>query len=279
MSKYYTREEVKTLVSNVLSTGHPVIITAAGTGMSGRYAELGGADMIGIYNSGMLRMDGNTSSSGDIALCNANDVVLELAGRVMPRIAQAPVIAGISGSDPTREMRPFLETLRFYGFSAVMNFPGTGCLDGIVRSQLEAAGLGVKKEIETLALAKELGLYTLAYCYDEDTARLIGEADLDVMIVHLGLTKGGSIGCRSAENFPLEDAAARVNAMTAALREKSENTIVFAHGGPISSPMDTQYIYDHTDSVGFLGASSVERIPIEGPIREATQALKAIPLP
>lgn len=279
MSKYYTRDEVKTLVSEILATGHPVIITAAGTGMSGKYAELGGADMIGIYNSGMLRMDGNTSSSGDVALTNANDAVLALAGRVMPRIEKAPIIAGISGSDTTREMRPFLEMLKFYGFSAVMNFPGTGCLDGIVRQQLEAAGLGVKKEIETLALAKELGLYTLAYCYDENTARLIGEADLDVMIVHLGLTKGGSIGGRSAEAVPLEAAAERVNAMTAALREKSKSTIVFAHGGPISSPEDTQYIYDHTESVGFLGASSVERIPIEQPILEATKALKAVALP
>ena len=279
MSKYYTRDEVKTLVDEILATGHPVIITAAGTGMSGKYAELGGADMIGIYNSGMLRMDGNTSSSGDIWLTNANDAVLALAGRVMPRIEKAPIIAGISGSDPTREMRPFLEMLKFYGFSAVMNFPGTGCLDGIVRQQLEAAGLGVKKEIETLALAKELGLYTLAYCYDENTARLIGEADLDVMIVHLGLTKGGSIGGRSAENVTLAAAADRVNAMTAALREKSKSTIVFAHGGPISSPEDTQYIYDHTESVGFLGASSVERIPIEQPILEATKALKAVALP
>lgn len=279
MSRYYTREDVKALVSDVLATGHPVLITAAGTGMSGCYAELGGADMIGIYNSGMLRMDGNSSSSGDIALCNANDAVLELAGRVMPRIERAPVIAGISGSDPTREMRPFLELLKFYGFSAVMNFPGTGCLDGIVRRQLEAAGMGVKKEIETLTLAKKAGLYTLAYCYDEDTARLIGEADLDVMIVHLGLTKGGSIGCRSAEDFPLEAAADRVNTMTAALREKSPDTIVFAHGGPISSPEDTQYIYNHTESVGFLGASSVERIPIEIPIRQAVQALKEVPLP
>lgn len=279
MSKYYTREQVKARFAKVLDGGYPIIITAAGTGMSGKYAEEGGADMIGIYNSGMLRMDGNTSSSGDVYLGNANDFVLELAGRVMPRIREAPIVAGISCSDPLREMRPFLLDLKHLGISAVMNFPGTGCLDGIVRRQLEDAGLGVKRELETLELAKELGLYTLAYCYDTDTAERIGKAGLDVMIVHLGLTKGGAIGGKSAERYTLDKAAEAVKDMTAALRAHSADTLVFAHGGPISSPSDTEYIYAHTESVGFLGASSVERIPIEEPIRLAAQAFKAVALP
>lgn len=279
MSKYYTRDEVRARFSATVAAGSPVIITAAGTGMSGKCGEEGGADMVGIYNSGKLRMDGNTSSAGDIALCNANDVVLELAGRVMPRLKEVPVVAGISGSDPTREMRPFLETLKFYGFSAVMNFPGTGCLDGIVREQLEEANLGVIKEIETLVLAKELGLFTLAYCYDVETARLIGEAKLDAMIVHLGLTKGGSIGGKSAENYGLDTAVGVINQMTEMLKERSPDTFIFSHGGPISDPKDTEYIYTHTESVGFLGASSIERIPIEEPIRMAAAAFKNVVLP
>jgi predicted TIM-barrel enzyme len=274
MAQQYTREQVLERLKKSISGGKPVIIAGAGTGISGKFAERGGADLIGVYNSGLYRMDGNGSLAGLMPYGNANQIVIDLAHRVFPQIQEAPMIAGICGTDPTREMKPFLKNLIDLGFSAVMNFPTVGLIDGRFRQELEDTGMGYGKEIETLKLASQLGMFTIAYAFNEAEAAMAGKAGMDVMICHMGLTTGGAIGSKYSEKISLEDAAALVNRMSAAARHGKPDIMIFAHGGPISSPQDTAYIYQHTDSVGFLGASSIERIPIEVPLTEAVKDFK-----
>ncbi len=279
MAKQYTREEVLARLRKTIAEGRPVIIAGAGTGISGKFAERGGADLIGVYNSGLYRMDGNGSLAGLMPYGNANEIVIQLAHRVFPQIKEAPMIAGICGTDPTREMRPFLKQLWELGFSGVMNFPTVGLIDGRFRRELEDTGMGYAKEIAALKLASELGFFTLGYAFNVEEARLVGEAGLDVLICHMGLTRGGAIGSQYAEEMSLEDCAALIREMTAAARESKPDILIFAHGGPIAYPEDTAYIYEHTEAVGFLGASSIERIPVERPIQEAVEKFKTIALP
>ena len=275
MAMQYTREQVSERLHTIISGGSPVVIAGAGTGISGKFAERGGADLIGVYNSGLYRMDGNGSLAGLMPYGNANDIVIQLANRVFPQIQAAPMIAGICGSDPTREMRPYLRELLRLGFSAVMNFPTVGLIDGRFRKELEDTGMGYGKEIETLKLAKELGLYVIGYAFNEDEAKLCGQAGLDVLICHMGLTTGRAIGSRYSEGVTLEDCAKLVVHMAKAAKAGHEDILIFAHGGPISSPGDTAYMYAHTPAVGFLGASSIERIPVERPLLEAVKDFKA----
>jgi predicted TIM-barrel enzyme len=273
------REEVLTRLKNSIGAGKPIIIAGAGTGISGKFAEQGGVDLIGVYNSGLYRMDGKGSLAGLMPYGDANQIVIDLANRVFPVIKETPMIAGICGTDPTREMAPYLKTLINLGFSAVMNFPTVGLIDGRFRQELEDTGMGYGVEIETLKIAKSLGMFTLGYAFNVEEARLVGQAQLDVLICHMGLTAGGSIGSKYAEDkLTLEKSADLINEMTAAAREGYKDIMIFSHGGPIAYPEDTRYIYEKTESVGFLGASSIERIPIEVPLKEACQQFKNIPL-
>lgn len=274
MAKQYTREEVLKRFKDIVAGGKPIVIAGAGTGISAKFAERGGADLIGVYNSGLYRMDGNGSLAGLMPYGNANDIVIQLANRVFPQIQEVPMIAGICGSDPTREMAPFLRQLKELGFSAVMNFPTVGLIDGRFRKELEDTGMGYDKEMETLKLAASLGFFTIGYAFNVEEAVMVGEAGLDVVICHMGLTTGGSIGSKFSEKISLEQAAELVNKMTVAARKANPNVMIFAHGGPISSPEDSAYIYEHTESVGFLGASSIERIPIEQPLMAAVKKFK-----
>lgn len=279
MAKQYTREEVKARLQGVVNGGKPVIIAGAGTGISGKFSEQGGVDLIGVYNSGLFRMDGKGSLAGLMPYGDANQIVIDLAHRIFPVIKETPMIAGICGTDPTREMGPYFKDLLHLGFSAIMNFPTVGLIDGRFRQELEDTGMGYSVEIDTLKVGKELGLFTLGYAFNVEEARLVGKAGLDVVICHMGLTAGGSIGSKYAEDkLTLEKSADLVNEMGKAAREGNKDIMIFAHGGPIAYPEDTRYIYEKTDAVGFLGASSIERIPIEVPLKEACQQFKNIPL-
>lgn len=278
MAKQYSHQEVLDRLKKTNSEGKPVIIAGAGTGISGKFSEQGGADLIGVYNSGLYRMDGKGSLAGLLPFGDANQIVIDLANRIMPVINETPMIAGICGTDPTREMRPYLKQLMDLGFSAVMNFPTVGLIDGRFRKELEDTGMGYGREINTLKIASELGFFTLGYAFNVEEAAMVGEAKMDVLICHMGLTRGGAIGSKHAEGMTLEDAAALVRDMTKAAREKNPDVIIFSHGGPIAMPEDTAYMYKNTESVGFLGASSIERIPIEKPLADAVKEFKNIPL-
>ncbi|MDI9480995.1 MAG: phosphoenolpyruvate hydrolase family protein [Syntrophomonadaceae bacterium] len=277
MAKQYTCEEVKTRLQQQINAGKPIIIAGAGTGISGKFSEQGGVDLIGVYNSGLFRMDGKGSLAGLMPYGDANQIVIDLAHRIFPVIKETPMIAGICGTDPNREMRPYLQHLQHLGFSAIMNFPTVGLIDGRFRQELEDTGMGYSVEINTLKIGKELGLFTLGYAFNVEEARLVGQAQLDVLICHMGLTAGGSIGSKYAEDrLTLEKSADLVNQMTKAAREGYKEIMIFAHGGPIAYPEDTRYIYENTECVGFLGASSIERIPIEVPLKNACQEFKNI---
>jgi predicted TIM-barrel enzyme len=276
MAKRYTRDEVIARLRSEIEAGRPIVVVGAGTGISAKFAERGGADLVGVYNSGKFRMDGHGSLAGLMPYGDANGIVLELGARtVLPVLREAPAIAGICGTDPTRDMDVLLRQLIDLNFSGVMNFPTVGLIDGNFRRELEDTGMGYEREIAALALARELGLFTLGYAFTPEEGRMVGAAGLDVVIAHMGLTRGGSIGSRIAAEESLEEAAKLVAAIGEAARAEHPDILLFAHGGPIAFPDDTQVIYERTDAVGFLGASSVERIPVERPLQEATAAFKA----
>lgn len=278
MAKRYTRDQVRQRLHAELDAGRPVVIVGAGTGISAKFPERGGADLIGVYNSGKYRMDGHGSLAGLMPYGNANGLVLELgAHTVLPVVAETPVIAGMCGSDPTRDMDVFLHKLGELNFSGVMNFPTVGLIDpdSTFRRELEDTGMGYDREIAALGMAREMDQFTLGYAFTPEEGSKVGAAGLDAVIAHMGLTRGGSIGSQVSAQSPLRQAAELVTAIADAARNHNPNIMVFAHGGPIAEPDDTQFIYDHTPAVGFLGASSVERIPIETPLQDTTAAFKS----
>jgi predicted TIM-barrel enzyme len=282
MSNRFTREEVLARLNAEIDAGRPVVIVGAGTGISAKFAEKGGADLIGVYNSGLFRMNGHGSLAGLMPYADGNQIVLDLGGRtVLPVVQNTPVIGGICGTDPTREMPVFLAELQRLGISGVMNFPTVGLIDwdSRFRQELEDTGMGYDKEMEALKIAKDMGLFTMGYAFRPEEGAMVGAAGLDVVIAHLGLTRGGSIGSEYSKDAGLAEAAKMVDAIGDAAKAENPDILVFSHGGAIAYPDDTQYIYDNTQSVGFLGASSAERIPVEEPLRAATAAFKAAKLP
>jgi predicted TIM-barrel enzyme len=273
----YTRAEVSARLSVSLSAKQALVVAGAGTGLSAKCAELGGADLIVIYNSGKFRMDGLPSVCGIMCYSNANDVVYDMGERhVLPVVKQTPVIAGVCGTDPTRDMGHFLHQLIDVGFSGVINFPTVGRIDGSLRRDLESVGLGFDREVEMIAKARGLGLYTMAYVYDPDQARQMTGAGVDMIIPHVGLTVGGTIGAKAELAMPLAEAAKRVQEMLLAARQLNPDVVVLAHGGPIAEPDDVAYILAETDSQGFVGASSMERLPVEKAIVGVMRSFKGL---
>lgn len=280
MARRYTREQVLKRIEEQRKQHHPIVISGAGTGISAKFAERGGVDMIGIYNSGRFRMDGHNSGCGQMYFSSANEEILALAKRIMPVIKEVPVIAGIAGNDPSVDMETYFRILQFYGFSAVMNFPTCGDFLGFLQTTMEEMdeyGIGFKQEAESLALAREMGMFTLGYAFTLEQAEMLGRAGIDILICHLGLTQGGVGGPTAGDrSVDLAEAARVVGEFEAAARKYKPDILLMAHGGPISTPEDTRYIYAHTNSIGFLGASSIERIPVEQPILEAVRQFKDI---
>ena len=235
--------------------------------MSAKLEEAGGVDLIVIYNSGRFRMAGRGSLAGLMPYGDANAIVMEMAGEVLPAAQNTPVLAGVCGTDPFRLMPVFLEQVRNAGFSGVQNFPTVGLFDGTIRTGLEETGMGYGLEVDMIRLAREMDLLTTPYCFNPDEATAMAEAGADILIPHMGLTTKGLIGADTAVS--LEDAASRVQAMADAARQVRPDVLVLCHGGPIAEPADAQYILDHTEGVvGFYGASSMERLPVEPAITE-----------
>ena len=271
----YSRDEVLARLRAEVEESRPVVGAGAGTGISAKFAERGGADLILIYNSGRYRMGGHGSNAGLLAIGDANAIVLEMGEReVLPVVQDTPVIAGVNGTDPTRVMPRFLETLRTAGFAGVINFPSHGIIDGRWRQSLEETGFGYDREVEMIRQASDLGLFTMAYSFTPDEACRMVEAGVDVVVAHMGLTTGGSIGAKDSFARSLDECVEVVNAISDAVVQLRPDVMVVSHGGPIATPDDAGYVLEHTRSVGFIGASSIERIPIEEPIREVVAAFK-----
>jgi predicted TIM-barrel enzyme len=258
-----------------VARGDLLVGAGAGTGLSAKFAEAGGADLIVIYNSGRFRMAGRGSLAGLMPYGDANAIVVDMAREVLPIVRRTPVLAGVCGTDPFRMMGPFLRQLRDMGFAGVQNFPTVGLIDGMFRLNLEETGMGFSSEIEMIARANDLGLLTCPYVFDEQQAREMTRAGADLLVAHAGLTTKGSIGARSA--MTLEQAAAFVQRIIDAGKNERADLLVLCHGGPIAEPSDVAFIVERTNGLdGFFGASSIERLATEVAITEQTRGFKAL---
>jgi predicted TIM-barrel enzyme len=253
----------------------PIIGAGAGTGISAKYEEAGGADLIVIYNSGRYRMAGRGSLAGMMPYGDANGVVVEMAREVLPIVGRTPVLAGVCGTDPFRQMDVFLDEVVRLGFSGVQNFPTVGLIDGRFRAGLEETGMGYSCEVEMIAKARARDLLTTPYVFDPAEAEAMARAGADILVCHFGLTVGGSIGAATATK--LEDCPALTDAMAEAALAVNADALILVHGGPIAEPADAEYVLaraKHCD--GFYGASSMERLPVERALSAQVQKFKAI---
>jgi predicted TIM-barrel enzyme len=259
----------------MIARGEPIIGGGAGTGLSAKCEEAGGIDLIVIYNSGRYRMAGRGSLAGLMPYGDPNQIVVEMAAEVLPVVKKTPVLAGVNGTDPFRLMDVFLDQLMSIGFSGVQNFPTVGIIDGVFRANLEETGMSYGLEVDMIAAAAGKGMLTTPYIFNEDDAAAMARAGADIIVCHLGLTTGGSIGAGTA--LELKDCPALVDAWSeAALRVKRE-VIVLVHGGPVAKPEDAAFILANTENChGFYGASSMERLPVEVALTEQTRRFKAI---
>jgi predicted TIM-barrel enzyme len=258
-----------------VEAGKPIIGAGAGTGISAKFAERGGVDLIIIYNSGRYRMAGRGSLAGLMPFGDANGIVVEMASEVLPVVKNTPVLAGVCGTDPFRLMPVFLQQLKDIGFDGVQNFPTVGLIDGKFRQNLEETGMGFDLEIEMVRMAHELDMLTSPYVFSPVDAEEMAEAGADVIVPHMGLTTKGSIGAETA--LTLADSAKLVQEMHDAAKAVNPDILVLCHGGPIAEPEDAQYIFEHTEGVvGFFGASSVERLPTEKAIQTQAEKFKGL---
>jgi len=269
------REECLRRLKQSISDGKPIIGAGAGTGLSAKCAEMGGVDIIIIYNSGRYRMAGRGSLAGLMPYGDANAIVVEMASEVLPVVKDTPVLAGVCGTDPFREMPVFLKQIKDIGFSGVQNFPTVGLIDGVFRQNLEETGMSYALEVEVIRLAHEMDLLTCPYVFDEEDAKNMAKAGADVLVPHMGLTTKGAIGARTA--LTLEESAKRVQAIHDAAKAVNPDILVLCHGGPIAEPEDAQYILKNTTGVvGFFGASSIERLPTEKAISAQVRSFKSM---
>ncbi len=271
------RTEILKRLRAQIDAGKPIIGCGAGTGISAKFAEAGGADIIIIYNSGRYRMAGRGSLAGLLPYGDANGIVVEMASEVLPVVRDTPVQAGVCGTDPFRLMPVFLRQLKEMGFSGVQNFPTVGLFDGKFRANLEATGMGYEKEVEMISLAHQLDLFTTPYVFTPDEARAMVNAGADLMVCHVGLTTAGSIG--AAEAFTLDEAIDRVMEMAEAAWAIRKDQLVICHGGPLDEPDNVGVALKKMPGiVGFFGASSIERLPTERAIRGQVESFKALPV-
>jgi predicted TIM-barrel enzyme len=269
------RKEIVARLRAQIADGRPLLGTSAGIGLSAKCAEAGGADLIVVYNSGRFRMAGRGSSAGLLSFGDANAIVVEMSGEILPVVMDTPVLAGVCATDPFRRMPLFLEEIQRLGFSGVQNFPTVGLFEGLMRQTLEETGMGYGLEVEMIRTAHELGLFTMPYVFDDEQAAAMAASGADVVVPHMGTTTNGAIGAQTA--LTLDECVPRIASMRDAARAVNPDIIVLCHGGPIAEPADAQVILDRVPGVaGFLGASSTERLPVERAITETVNQFKSI---
>lgn len=277
MGKRIPRNEIIKSLRDKMGRGEPIVGCGAGTGISAKFEEAGGADLMIIYNSGRYRMAGRSSLSGLFAYGDANGVVLEMASEVLPVVKNTPVLAGVNGTDPFRQMPVFLKQLIELGFSGVQNFPTVGLFDGVMRENMEATGLGYDLEVQMIRIASEMDLFTSPYVFNEDEAQEMTKAGADLLVPHVGLTTAGTIGAAAA--LTLDDAIDRVMRMAEAAWKIKSDLMVICHGGPFDEPENVgKALGKMPGIVGFYGASSAERLPTERAIKAQVEAFKTLKL-
>ena len=270
-----TRKEVITNFKEKVNKGEILVGVGAGTGITAKSSEAGGADMLIVYNSGRYRMAGRGSLAGLLSYGDANQIVVEMGQEVLPVVNEMPVLAGVCGTDPFRVMEIYLKQLKEQGFNGVQNFPTVGLIDGVFRQNLEETGMGYDLEVDMIKKAHELDMLTTPYVFDPEQARKMAEAGADILVAHMGLTTKGTIGAKTA--LTLDDCVEKIKAIIDAGRKVNPEIMVICHGGPIAEPEDAKYIIEKTKGIdGFFGASSIERFAAEKGIREQTAAFKKI---
>ena len=275
MTRRFDRAELVSRFQDMIAKGVPIVGGGAGTGLSAKCEEEGGIDLIVIYNSGRYRMAGRGSLAGLMAYGDANQIVVEMASEVLPVVKHTPVLAGVNGTDPFRDMDVFLDELIRIGFAGVQNFPSVGLIDGNFRVNLEETGMSYQLEVDMIAKAHAKDIFTTPYVFNEKDAAAMAEAGADIVVCHLGLTTGGAIGADTA--LTLQDCPALVDAWSAAALAVNPDVIVLVHGGPVAQPDDAAFVLKNTKHChGFYGASSMERLPTEVALTEQTRAFKNI---
>ena len=271
----FTRQEILARLKKAIGEGRPIIGGGAGTGISAKFEEAGGIDLLVIYNSGRFRMAGRGSMAGLMPYGDANAIVMEMASEVLPVVKNTPVLAGVCGTDPFRLMPVYLKQIKEIGFSGVQNFPTVGLCDGLFRKNLEETGMGFGLEVDMVHIAHEMDLFTTPYVFNTEEAKAMTKAGADVIVAHLGLTTKGSIGASTAVS--LEEAPQRVQEICEAAKSIRADVICLCHGGPLAMPDDVSYVLKRTKGIhGFYGASSMERLPTEIAIKEQVEKFKIL---
>ncbi len=274
----YTRTEVLERLHDTLGRNEPIIVGGAGTGISAKFIEKGGADLIIIYSSGRFRMAGHGSTAGMMGYSDSNQVAMEIGEfEVLPVVEEIPVICGVNATDPRRRMWHWLGKVQDMGFSGINNFPTHSIIDGNYRQTLEEPGMGVQKEIDCVALGRKMDMFTIVYVGSPEEAKKMAEAGADVVIAHVGCTIGGSIGVKDA-TCSLDAAAKKTQEIIDGAKSVRDDIIYLSHGGPIATPADAAFINEKTDTVGFVGASSIERMAVEQALIDMTKEFKSIPV-
>lgn len=269
------RETILGRLRSLIAEGQPIIGGGAGTGLSAKLEDAGGIDLIVVYNSGRYRMAGRGSLAGLLAYGNANQIVMDMAREILPVVPNTPVLAGVNGTDPFVDFEVFLDDIHRAGFSGIQNFPTVGLIDGTFRKNLEETGMSYAMEVDVVARARRKELLTTPYVFDPEQAVSMAKAGADVLVAHMGLTTGGSIGAETV--FTLDDCIALINQITDAALTVRDNIIVLCHGGPIVTPDDALKVLRACPGChGFYGASSMERLPTEQAILKQTRAFKAM---
>jgi predicted TIM-barrel enzyme len=274
----FTRKEILERLQNSIKQRIPIIGTGAGTGISAKFEEAGGTDLIIVYNSGRFRMAGRGSTAGLFAYGNANQIVVDMAWEVLPVVKHTPVLAGVNGSDPTIvDMRKFLLKLRDLGYSGVQNFPTMGLVEGLLRQTIEDTGMGYSTEVEMIRIAHELDIFTSPYVFNTKEAVDMVKAGADMIVAHMGCTIGGTIGVNTSTAVTLDDSVKKIQEIRDAAVIENPDIIVICHGGPLAEPEDAEYVLKRTKGVhGFYGASSAERLPVEKAITGHIKTFKTI---
>ena len=270
-----TREENIAKFKEQIASGKILVGVGAGTGITAKSSEAGGADILIIYNSGRYRMAGRGSLAGLLSYGDANQIVVEMGAEVLPVVKETPVLAGVCGTDPFRVMDIYLQQLKDQGFSGVQNFPTVGLIDGVFRQNLEETGMGYGLEVDMIRKAHELDMLTCPYVFDAEQSAAMAEAGADIIVAHMGLTSKGTIGAKTV--LSLDDCIPRIKDIIKAARDVNPDVMVICHGGPIAEPKDAQYIISNLPELdGFFGASSIERFAAERGIKAQTEDFKAI---
>ncbi len=270
-----SRSEILDRFHKRINGGEILLGVGAGTGITAKSSEAGGADIFVIYNSGRFRMAGRGSLAGLLPYGDANQIVVEMGAEVLPVVKDTPVLAGVCGTDPFRVMKKYLQQLKDQGFNGVQNFPTVGLIDGVFRKNLEETGMGYDMEVNMIAEAHKLDMLTCPYVFDEEQARAMTRAGADIIVAHMGLTTGGTIGAETARS--LDDCVGIISGIVAAVKEENPDALVICHGGPIAEPKDAEYIIHNVKGIdGFFGATSIERLAAERSIKAQTEAFKAI---